>query len=136
MALRVDKYRHALLSCRLAAGTIVAPVVGVEPIEHLRHAESAGLGDRLRVDLGLAEVAAVHRVRRISRVVDLVGLDQDVTGAQPVGELSCRLAFFGGQTWRDGGQGQGPRPECGDGLREKVARVDATREAHNRIVER
>ena len=103
-----------MLACRPAPGSDVGAVVGVEAVEDDAQLESPGLLDRPAVDLALAEVAAVGGVRRVARVLDLVGVDQEVARAELPRELLRGFTLLGGEAGRDGGQRHGLVAEDGD----------------------
>ena len=82
----------AVFTRGLMTGPVIFLVVGVEAIEHDRELV---LGARLlgeRVELGLAEVAAVRRVRGVARVIELLRVDGEVPGADL---LRQRARLFG-----------------------------------------
>jgi hypothetical protein len=110
-----------------------APVVGVEAVDHVWDGKLDRLVHGLRVHLGLAEVAPVDRVGGVSRVIDLIGFDQDVTRTELFGELPRGAAFLGCETGGDGGQRDGAVSELSHRLREQVARVHAAREADDDV---
>src|SRR5205823_5424434 len=85
---------HRVLAAGAGAGTEVAGVVEVGTVGDPGEAEPAGqLGDAPEL-LAPAEVAAVRLVGGVARIFELVGLDRDVAGADPLGQLD-RLAQLG-----------------------------------------
>ena len=132
----VEGRAHPLLERGPAARPVVPAVVGVEPVEDVRRPEADRLGHRHRVDLDLAEIAAVDGVRRVPRVVELVGLDQHVAHPEVPREAFGPGPLLGGQARRDRGEGRRPVAEDAGRLGEEVAGIDAAREADDRPVER
>src|SRR5262249_4146803 len=74
----VERTDHAELARRLAAGTIIAAIVGVAAVDHGGEAALAREGREPRVELVLAVVAAVGRIRAVVGVVELRGPDHFV----------------------------------------------------------
>ena len=70
----VERADDAELARRLAAGTVVAAVVGVAAVDDGGEAARAGDRRQVRVELVLAVVAAVGRVGAVLRTLDLGGL--------------------------------------------------------------
>jgi hypothetical protein len=67
-----------MFPCCLLSRSIVASVVKIETVHDVPGTQTTGFLDRPPVDLSLAEVASVDRVLRVSWVVELEGVDEDV----------------------------------------------------------
>ena len=71
----VERAAHAELTRRLTAGPVVAAIVGVAAVGDDGNAALAADRDQVRVELVLAEVAAIGRIGAILGPLSLVGRD-------------------------------------------------------------
>mgnify|MGYP003694443697 CR=1 FL=1 len=86
----VERAADAELARRLAPGPIVAAVVGVVAVDD-DGAATGGDARQVRVELVLAVVAAVRRVRAALRALELAGLDDLVPQTEIAGDAGWRV---------------------------------------------
>ena len=91
---------------RLAAGAVVAAIVGVVAVGDPGKTARASLGCQARVELVLAEVTAVGRVRPILGAVDLGGRDEGVAQSELGNDAKGQLPVAVGIAGTVGGDGQ------------------------------
>ena len=104
-----------MLARRLTTGPVVATVVGVVPVHDARESARAGERCEVRVQLGLAVIAAVRGIRPVIRVLELTGLDELVRQPeltrQRERELPVGIRIT--RTLRRDGQRPGTKHRCG-----------------------
>ena len=130
----VERRTYSPLARRLASRPVVATVVDVEPIEHIRNAEPARVLDGRAVHLGLTEVTTIHRVARVARVVELVGLDEEMTGSELLGQLTRVGPLLIRQTRGHRGERNRRLTKHGNRFGEQEARVDAAGKADDDLL--
>src|SRR5262249_24505519 len=99
----VERTDHAELARRLAAGTIIAAIVGVAAVDHGGEAALAREGREPRVELVLAVVAAVGRIRAVVGVVELRSPDHFVAQRKRARGADREIAVAIGVTEAVGG---------------------------------
>ena len=106
----VERAADAELARRLPARAIVAAIVGVVAVDDDR---VPGRGDlrEVRVQLVLAEIAAVGRIRPVFLSIDFVRLDDFVPQGEPLGDVDREAAMTVGIARAVGGDGDGAVPE-------------------------
>src|SRR5919198_1963124 len=111
---------------------MIPAIVGIESIHHDGKPE---LGPRAladRVQLGLAEVAAVDGILSVLRILQLVGVDLQMPRAERPSQLARRALFIRGDRRRDRGQGDCSVAQLVHRHLENERRIDAPRKRDER----
>src|SRR6188768_1221955 len=124
----VERTAHAVLAGGLAAGTIVAAIVGVVAVEH--HVDGARRGERRqrRIQLLLAVVAAIDGVGAVLGPLEFGRRDDLVAEREGAGYLARKRAVMFGIARAVGGDAQRPGTEHLRGDYGEVRAVDAAAE--------
>ena len=80
---------YAPFICRFQSGPMILQIVQIGPVDNRGYAELVGLGATDPIQFVFAEKTAIHRILRIRRICQFMGLKDNVTAAQATGE------FFG-----------------------------------------
>src|ERR1700737_4788402 len=99
---------HADLSRGASSRAIVAAIIGVGPGGHRVKSAIAGDGRQPRVELVLAEVAAIFGVRAVFGPSDFTGLDDFVPKRELASHSQRELAMADWITGAFGGDAQDP----------------------------
>ena len=129
----VQRRADAPLARGLPARAVVAAVIHVEAVQDVRDAQGCGFVHGLAVELGLAEVAPVGGIGRVPGVVELVGIDEEMPGADALRQAPGVRSLFRREAGRHRGQRQGVVPEDVHGLGQQVARIDAAGETDHHV---
>src|SRR5882724_11349029 len=112
----------------LQAGTIVAEVVRIDPVDDPRNRAALCLRGGDLVEVRLAEVATVDRILAVVRNVELVDMYDDVLDAELAREQDRLLRVLVRIRRRDGGQRQYSLTEHVARDAQHEAGIDAARE--------
>ena len=126
-----QRRRHLVLLGGVLAGTIIAQIVRVHPVDDVLVTARAAHLLQTREQLVLAVEAAVGIVAGVIGIVELGGPDVLVHDAESLDErLGVALVGFG-KRGRVGGDGDGVGTEHAVGGPGQVGRIGAARESHN-----
>ena len=121
----VERAPDSELPRRLPTGTVVAAVVGVAAVGDHRNPAVAADRSEVRVQLVLAEVAAVRGIRAVVRARHLVGGDELVTEPELAREPDGQRTMTLGIARAVGGDAEGPAAEDVRGGESEIGAIDA-----------
>ena len=125
-----------MLGRRLQARPVVVELVGVGSGDDGGQSERLRLGGGERVQLGLAEVAAVHRVAGVARIFQLRGCLLDVPRPELPRDGARSFELIRRDGGRQRGESDGPLPQRIHRQRQQQRRVHAAGVRHERAAQR